>query len=57
MRLHTTNETTTLTLPIPRAKVKVMLQTARTQAYAETGERIPVRVLFDSGSQKSYTYH
>ena len=27
---------------------------ARTQAYAVNGEKVPVRVLFDSGSQKSY---
>ena len=52
---ETTAEATTLTSPPPRTnKVKILLQTARTQAYAVNGERIPVRVLFDSGSQKSY---
>ena len=52
---ETTAEATTLTSPPPRTnKVKILLQTARTQPYAVNGERIPVRVLFDSGSQKSY---
>ena len=49
-----TTDSTTLTSPVPRTKVKVLLQTARTQAYAVNGEKVPVRVLFDSGSQKSY---
>ena len=38
-----------------RSNVKVLLQTARTYAYSENGsELVPVRVLLDSGSQRSY---
>ena len=32
----------------------VLLQTAQTYAYASNGEMVPVRVLFDNGSQRSY---
>ena len=32
----------------------VLLQTARTLAHASDGEVVPVRVLFDNGSQRSY---
>ena len=46
------NITTTSTA---RSKVQVLLQTARTYAYVENGTKLlPVRVLLDSGSQRSY---
>ena len=32
----------------------VLLQIARTYAHAIDGEVVPVRVLFDNGSQRSY---
>ena len=32
----------------------MLLQTARTYAHASDGEMVPVRVLFDNGSQRSY---
>ena len=38
-----------------RSKVQVLLQTARTHAYVENSTKLlPVRVLLDSGSQRSY---
>ena len=37
-----------------RSKQMVLLQTAQTYAHATNGEKVPVRVLFDSGSQRSY---
>ena len=37
-----------------RNKKMVLLQTARTFAHASDGEIVPVRVLFDNGSQRSY---
>lgn len=38
-----------------RSNVKVLLQAARTYAYSENGsELVPVHVLLDSGSQRSY---
>ena len=37
-----------------RSKRVVLLQTAQTYAYASNGEMVPVRVLFDNGSQRSY---
>jgi len=37
-----------------RSKQVVLLQTAQTYAYATNGEMIPVRILFDNGSQRSY---
>ena len=37
-----------------RNKRMVLLQTARTFAHASDGEAVPVRVLFDNGSQRSY---
>ena len=46
------NITTTSTA---RSKVQVLLQTARTYAYVENSTKLlPVRVLLDSGSQRSY---
>ena len=46
------NITTTSTA---RSKVQVLLQTAKTCAYVENGTTLlPVRVLLDSGSQRSY---
>ena len=46
------NITTTSTA---RCKVQVLLQTAKTCAYVENGTTLlPVRVLLDSGSQRSY---
>ena len=46
------NITTTSTA---RSKVQVLLQTAKTCAYVENGTALlPVRVLLDSGSQRSY---
>ena len=46
------NITTTSTA---RSKVQVLLQTAKTRAYVENGTTLlPVRVLLDSGSQRSY---
>ena len=46
------NITTTSTA---RSKVQVLLQTAKTCAYVESGTTLlPVRVLLDSGSQRSY---
>ena len=46
------NITTTSTA---RSKLQVLLQTAKTCAYVENGTTLlPVRVLLDSGSQRSY---
>ena len=46
------NITTTSTA---RSKVQVLLQTARTYAHVENSTKLlPVRVLLDSGSQRSY---
>ena len=49
---HPQNITTTSTA---RSKVQVLLQRAKTCAYVENGTKLlPVRVLLDSGSQRSY---
>ena len=48
------NATTTTTV---RTKGKVLLQTARTFAYTTSGNLVPVRVLLDNGSQRSYLTH
>ena len=47
-QLEITESTTT---SVARTKAKVLLQTARAQAYTLNRELIPVRLLLDSGSQ------
>ena len=37
-----------------RSKKVVLLQTAQAYAHASNGEMVPVRILFDNGSQRSY---
>ena len=46
--------TESTTTSVARTKAKVPLQTARAQAYTLNRELIPVRLLLDSGSQRSY---
>ena len=48
------NNTTTATIG---TKGKVLLQTARTFAYTNCDDLVPVRVLLDNGSQRSYLTH
>ena len=40
-----------------RTRGRVLLQTARTFAYSSDSELLPVRILFDNGSQRSYISH
>ena len=47
---NTENTTTS----VVRTRTKVLLQTAKAQAYTMKGELITVRLLLDSGSQRSY---
>ena len=42
------------TVAISRSKAQVLLQTARTYAYTADNELIPVQILMDVGSQRSY---
>ncbi|CAB4025471.1 PREDICTED: uncharacterized protein LOC107334226, partial [Paramuricea clavata] len=45
----------TTTTSVTRSQTRVLLQTARTYAYSNEGsEVLPVRVLIDTGSQRSY---
>jgi hypothetical protein len=57
-RIDDTNQVTTTSVTTSKANNKsrtVLLQTARAVAYNEENSRsIPVRVLFDNGSQRSY---
>ena len=46
--------TESTTTSVVRTKAKVLLQTARAQAYTLNRELIPVCLLLDSGSQRSY---
>ena len=46
--------TESITTAVARTKAKVLLQTARVQAYTLNRELILVRLLLDSGSQHSY---
>ena len=48
------DNTDNTTTSVSRTKAKVLLQTARGQAYDTNGELLPVRLLLDSGSQRSY---
>ena len=42
------------TVAVSRSKAQVLLQTAQTYAYTAHNELIPVRILMDVGSQRSY---
>ena len=45
---------TTATTTQARMKTNVLLQTARTNAYVKYTNKVPVRILLDLGSQRSY---
>ena len=49
------NESTVTTASMSGNKGKVLLQTAKAQAYNEDGSTsVKVRILFDNGSQRTY---
>ena len=44
----------TTTSNAARSKVDILLQTAKAWACSDNGQTIPVRVMLDEGSQRSY---
>ncbi|XP_065918882.1 uncharacterized protein [Dysidea avara] len=49
-----TSQNVATTSNATRSKVDVLLQTAKAWAHGDNGQRIPVRVMLDGGSQRSY---
>ena len=39
---------------VAKSRNNILLQTARTKIYTADGQLIPVRILLDNGSQRSY---
>ena len=51
---HDIKETPPTTSTVAKTRNNVLLQTARSKAYSADNQLVPVRVLLDSGSQRSY---